>query len=316
MKLQVLGAVAALGLLAGCVSNIEEVGKAKGTGSAFTQALTEEYKSFVAEEHDEYDWAAADYFARKGLTAAAGTAVPPEDPATYDLGDAAGEIAAARQRLITDLDNGGRDAKPAVAAKAQVKFDCWVHEQDEGWQKDEIAACKNDLMAALDELEKKEAVAPAAGTMAPGNYTVYFDFDKAVINAAGQQVINQVLADARMHPPSSVSVTGHTDTVGPADYNMALGLRRADAVRTALISGGVPADKITVAGAQPLCASSGLETQMAPMTAPLMKGRRARVKIRVAGRPTAISTQAGGEAHCSMESSSGTTIWPTIRMVK
>jgi OOP family OmpA-OmpF porin len=246
MNMKVLGAVAALGLLAGCVSNIEEVGKAKGTGSAFTQALTEEYKSFVAEEHDEYDWAAADYFARKGLTAAAGTAVPPEDPATYDLGDAAGEIAAARQRLITDLDNGGRDAKPAVAAKAQVKFDCWVHEQDEGWQKDEIAACKNDLMAALDELEKKEAAA-APGTMAPGNYTVYFDFDKAVINAAGQQVINQVLADARMHPPSSVSVTGHTDTVGPADYNMALGLRRADAVRTALISGGVPADKITVA---------------------------------------------------------------------
>ena len=245
MKLQVLGAVAALGLLAGCVSNIEEVGKAKGTGSAFTQALTEEYKSFVAEEHDEYDWAAADYFARKGLTAASGTAVPPEDPATYDLGDAAGEIAAARQRLITDLDNGGRDAKPAVAAKAQVKFDCWVHEQDEGWQKDEIAACKNDLMAALDELEKKEAA--AAPAMAPGNYTVYFDFDKAVINAAGQQVINQVLADARMHPPSSVSVTGHTDTVGPADYNMALGLRRADAVRSALIAGGVPADKITVA---------------------------------------------------------------------
>ncbi|HEY8017347.1 MAG TPA: OmpA family protein, partial [Dongiaceae bacterium] len=135
MNMKVLGAVAALGLLAGCVSNIEEVGKAKGTGSAFTQALTEEYKSFVAEEHDEYDWAAADYFARKGLTAASGTAVPPEDPATYDLGDAAGEIAAARQRLITDLDNGGRDAKPAVAAKAQVKFDCWVHEQDEGWQK-------------------------------------------------------------------------------------------------------------------------------------------------------------------------------------
>ena len=246
MKLQVLGAVAALGLLAGCVSNIEEVGKAKGTGSAFTQALTEEYKSFVAEEHDEYDWAAADYFARKGLTAAAGTAVPPEDPATYDLGDAAGEIAAARQRLITDLDNGGRDAKPAVAAKAQVKFDCWVHEQDEGWQKDEIAACKNDLMAALDELEKKE-VAAVGGAMAPGNYTVYFDFDKAVINAAGQQVINQVLSDAKMHPPSSVSVTGHTDTVGPADYNMALGLRRADAVRSALIAGGVPADKITVA---------------------------------------------------------------------
>ena len=35
MNMKVLGAVAALGLLAGCVSNIEEVGKAKGTGSFF-----------------------------------------------------------------------------------------------------------------------------------------------------------------------------------------------------------------------------------------------------------------------------------------
>src|SRR6516162_11314157 len=246
MNMKAIGAVAALALLAGCVSNIEKVGKAKGTGSPFTQALTEEYKAFVAHEHDEYDWNAADYFARKGLAAAGGQVVQPEDLAGYDLGDAGSEIAATRSRLANDLNNGGRDAKPAVAAKAQARFDCWVHEQDEGWQKDEIAACKNDLLAALDEMEKKEAAAaPAMGT--PGNYTVYFDFDKSVINAAGQQVINQVLADAKMHPPSSISVTGHTDTVGTAEYNMALGLRRADAVRTALIAGGVPADKITVA---------------------------------------------------------------------
>ncbi len=272
MKIQILGAVAALGLLAGCTSNIEQVGMAKGTGSAFTQALTEEYKAFVASEHDEYDWSAADYFARKGLAAAGGQVVQPEELANYDLGDSASEISAARTRLVNDLNGGGRDAKPAVAAKAQARFDCWVHEQDEGWQKDEIAACKNDLMAALDELEKKEAMAPAAAPATPANYTVYFDFDKANINAAGQQVINQVLADARMHPPSSVSVTGHTDTVGPADYNMALGLRRADAVRTALVAGGVPADKITVA-------SRGM-TDLAVPTGPNVreaKNRRAEI---------------------------------------
>src|SRR5215510_319985 len=197
ISIKTLGAMAALALLGGCVSNIENIGGAKGTGSAFTQALTEEYKTFVAHEHDEYDWAAADYFARKGLVAAAGTVVPPEDPANYDLGDAAGEIAAGHQRLLAALNNGGRDNKPAVAAKAQVKFDCWVHEQWEGWQKDEIAACKNDFLAALAELEKTEA-APMAPAAAPGNYTVYFDFNKSVINAAGQQVINQVLNDARM----------------------------------------------------------------------------------------------------------------------
>jgi OmpA-OmpF porin, OOP family len=148
---------------------------------------------------------------------------------------------------VTDLDGGARDAKPDIAAKAQAKFDCWVEEQDENHEDDKIAACKNDTLAALDELEKKE-MAAAPSVASPMNYTVYFDFDKSVITPAGQEVINQVLSDAKMHNPSSISVTGHTDLVGPEDYNMALSLRRADAVRSALIAGGVSADKITVAG--------------------------------------------------------------------
>jgi len=248
MKLKAIGAVAALVLLAGCVSNIQQVSQAKGTGSPFTQALTEEYKAFTAEEAGEYDWPNANYFAKKGLAAAGGQVVQPEQLADWDIpADKQAEMAAARQRLVTDLDGGARDAKPADAAKAQARFDCWVEEQDENHEDDKIAACKNDLMAALDALEKKEmAMAPAVTS--PMNYTVYFDFDKSVITPAGQEVINQVLADAKAHNPSSISVTGHTDLVGPEDYNMALSLRRADAVRSALIAGGVAADKITVAG--------------------------------------------------------------------
>ncbi len=108
--------------------------------------------------------------------------------------------------------------------------------------------------------------------MAPMNYTVYFDFDRSNIRPDQQAVINQVLADARAHPPSSISVTGHTDTVGTAAYNMALGLRRADAVRSALIAGGVAADKITVA-------SRGM-TDLAVPTGPNVreaKNRRAEI---------------------------------------
>ena len=248
MKIKAIGAVAALVLLAGCVSNIQSVSQANGTGSPFTQALTTEYKAFTAEEAGEYDWPNANYFAKKGLAAAGGQVVQPEQLADWDIpADKQAEMAAARQRLVTDLDGGARDAKPADAAKAQARFDCWVEEQDENHEDDKIAACKNDLMAALDALEKKEmAMAPAVTS--PMNYTVYFDFDKSVITPAGQEVINQVLADAKAHNPSSISVTGHTDLVGPEDYNMALSLRRADAVRSALIAGGVAADKITVAG--------------------------------------------------------------------
>ena len=248
MNMKILGAVAALALLAGCTSNIDNLAAAKGTGSPFTQALTSEYQAYVAEEKSEYDWPNADHFAQKGLLAAGGANVEPEDLANWDIpADKQAELAAARTRLMTALNSGARDAKPADAARAQARFDCWVEEQDENHEDDKIAACKNDFMAAMDALEKKE-MAAAPAPMSPANYTVYFDFDKSVINPAGQAVINDVLADAAKHAPSSVSVTGHTDRAGPEDYNMALSLRRADAVRSALIAGGVAADKITVAG--------------------------------------------------------------------
>lgn len=249
MKIKAIGAVAGLVFLAGCVSNIQAVGSAKGTGSPFTQDLTEGYKAYTADEAGEYDWSNANYFAKKGLAAAGGQVVQPEQLSDWDIpADKQADLAAARQRLVTDLDGGARDAKPDIAAKAQVKFDCWVEEQDENHEDDKIAACKNDTLAALDALEKKEAAMAAPSVASPMNYTVYFDFDKSVITPAGQQVINQVLADAQAHNPSSISVTGHTDLVGPEDYNMALSLRRADAVRSALIAGGISADKITVAG--------------------------------------------------------------------
>ncbi len=248
MNMKILGAAAALALLAGCTSNIDQVSMAKGTGSPFTQALTTEYQAYTAEEKSEYDWGNADHFAQKGLLAAGGANVEPEDLANWDIpADKQAELAAARTRLMTALNGGARDAKPQDAARAQARFDCWVEEQDENHEDDKIAACKNDFMAAMDALEKKE-MAQAAAPMSPANYTVYFDFDKSVINPAGQAVINDVLADAAKHAPSSVSVTGHTDRAGPEDYNMALSLRRADAVRSALITGGVSADKITVAG--------------------------------------------------------------------
>jgi len=249
MKIKAIGAVAALAFLAGCVSNIQTVSTAKGTGSPFTQDLTEQYKAFTADEAGEYDWSNANYFAKKGLASAGGQVVQPEQLSDWSIpADKQADMAAARQRLVTDLDGGARDAKPDIAAKAQAKFDCWVEEQDENHEDDKIAACKNDTLAALDELEKKEAMAAQPSVSSPMNYTVYFDFDKSVITPAGQEVINQVLSDAKMHNPSSISVTGHTDLVGPEDYNMALSLRRADAVRSALIAGGVSADKITVAG--------------------------------------------------------------------
>ena len=68
--------------LAGCASSIQRMNSVQATGGTpFTRALTEEYRGFVATEQGEYDWSDARYFAHKGLAAAKGEMVLPEDVA-------------------------------------------------------------------------------------------------------------------------------------------------------------------------------------------------------------------------------------------
>src|SRR5262245_17375727 len=243
--LKIVGVLGTLGMLAGCASDIEKMRTVEATGgNAFTQALTEQYRQITIFEADEmYDWPDAGYFARKGLAAAGGEVVLPEELGNWDLPeDHVQELTDARARLMAALDAGARESNPEVAARAQGRFDCWVEQQEENHQPDHIAACRDEFLAAMAELEGK----PAA---APGTYVILFDWDKSNINDAGQAVINQILADIQARGGSvNVSATGHADRAGSEEYNMALSLRRADSVREALIAGGVAADSITTAG--------------------------------------------------------------------
>jgi len=244
--LKIVGVLGTLGMLAGCASDIEQMRTVEATGgNAFTQALTEQYRQITIFEADEmYDWPDAGYFARKGLAAAGGEVVLPEEIGNWDIPeDHVQELTDARARLMAALDSGARDSNPEVAARAQGRFDCWVEQQEENHQPDHIAACRDEFLAAMAELEG----APVAST--PGTYVILFDFDRSNINDAGQAVINQILADIQARGGSvGVSATGHADRSGSEDYNLALSLRRADSVREALIAGGVAADAITTAG--------------------------------------------------------------------
>lgn len=244
---KLVGVLGALGFLAGCASDVDQMREVQPSGGTpFTQALTEEYRQIVAFEADEQaDWVDAHYFARKGLAAANGDIVLPEELGIWDLPpEKVDELTAARGRLMRAMDAGARDSNPTLAARAQARFDCWVEQQEENHQPDHIAACRDEFLAAMEELEG----APAEG-VAPNTYIVLFDFDMSNINTAGQVVIDQVLADAAAKGvPVSISATGHADRSGSEDYNMALSLRRADSVREALIAGGVDGNAITVAG--------------------------------------------------------------------
>jgi OOP family OmpA-OmpF porin len=248
MKLiKLISVIGALGFLAGCASDIKQMRDVQPTGGTpFTQALTEEYRKFVVFEADEMnDWVDANYFSRKGLAAANGDIVLPEELGIWDLPpEKVDELASARGRLMRALDAGARDSNPKVAATAQARFDCWVEQTEEIFQTADIAACRDEFLKAMEELEGK----PAMMGENPEKYIVLFDFDKSNITADGQAVIDKVVAAAGKMGTVNISATGHADRSGSESYNMALSLRRADAVRAALIAGGLSGDAITVAG--------------------------------------------------------------------
>src|SRR5690606_36483943 len=98
------------------------------------------------------------------------------------------------------------------------------------------------FFAALEQLEAammpQQTEQPAVPMM-PDVYIVYFDWDRSDIRPDAAAVISDVVSDAASMGSPPISVTGHTDLSGSVDYNMGLSLRRADAVRDALIAGGV-----------------------------------------------------------------------------
>jgi len=147
----------------------------------------------------------------------------------------------------------GRSAAPQAAAKAQAAYDCWVEEQEEAWQTDQIAACQATFEEAMDALAaamvKPEPVvqAPAPTPQLPTFYTVFFGFDESTLTPIGQAVLDQLLNDYGTSS-APMDLVGHADRSGADAYNKRLSERRAESVRAYLANRGLAADKLRASG--------------------------------------------------------------------
>jgi len=253
--------LAALGLavtLGACstASNVDTLNQTGAEGSPFTQTLTEEYRQIAAFERDRmYDWNDATYFADKGLRAAKGDVVEPESLDDWNLpDDKIDELTEARAGLVGALNDNARRDHPKLAGHAQGRFDCWVEQQEENHQPDDIAACRESFYQAMSDLQsamrtepQEAAPEPEQETMEPEQFTVFFGFDAASIGDGQQAKVRAAARLAEEMDGVRFAVTGHTDTAGPADYNQELSLRRAQNVRDALVARGIDGDAISVA---------------------------------------------------------------------
>jgi peptidoglycan-associated lipoprotein len=88
-----------------------------------------------------------------------------------------------------------------------------------------------------------ETAGPQAGLLA--TRIVYFDFDSAVIQGAGVDVVAAHAKYLAANPQARVRLEGNTDERGSREYNIGLGDRRAQAVRRALLLQGVTEGQLT-----------------------------------------------------------------------
>jgi len=89
---------------------------------------------------------------------------------------------------------------------------------------------------------------PPAAPPPVRNFLVFFDFDKSSLTPRAMDIVKEAANVAKQGQNTRVTCTGHTDTAGPAAYNMALSLRRASAVKDALVREGVMPEAISVIG--------------------------------------------------------------------
>lgn len=186
--------------------------------NAFERRLFLEYVGLGDTERAEYDWRDAVEFYRRADRVAAGERVEPEAVAARDLpGTASPALAAARERLIAAFAAGARVLTPDAAARAQAGFDCWIQEQEENFQPDDIAACRERFDAAMAEVER---------TLDGALVVLLADPDGSVgsvllANAAGEVRLSTERESAVT--PGSDAAPGVTGTVSEQDVEEVFG---------------------------------------------------------------------------------------------
>ncbi len=180
----VLMALAALSLAAcGVNYDVMEARSLPNGGAEFHRALQTDYADLAAAEKAEADWGDTKVFVQRARRAASGDTFPPESITARDLPDySVSTLSDGRSRPVAALDDGARTGLPVMAAMAQSGFDCWMQEQEEDRQPEDIAACRSSFNIALRALEAAAARPAAAAPAPPADPSVPSQFQISLIS--------------------------------------------------------------------------------------------------------------------------------------
>ncbi len=123
---------------------------------------------------------------------------------------------------------------------------------------DTIAAADAARIAAEREREAAERLARETRErrLAALTEPIHFEFDRSDLSEVARRALDAKLDVMRVDPSLHIRIEGHTDERGSDEYNIALGMRRASAVRRYLTQNGIASNRVEVISEgeeRPLC---------------------------------------------------------------
>lgn len=249
-----LTSILALLALTACdtTASLKDLRKVEPNSDPYYAALASLYQDYAENELKLYDWWSSKYFADKGLLAAYGKNIEPEHPDNWDIDEAQlRTMRAARQVLMASLTPELKAQHPREAAHAVLYYDCWVENQEEGWETEAIETCRDEFYNAVGKLETidpnvatEETSKPAEPVEATSSI-LYFPFDDDTLTDLALEALNQLIDYVKTSGNATVVLNGHADRSGTDAYNFTLSERRSRFVLDKLLAAGIDPGRIS-----------------------------------------------------------------------
>lgn len=161
------------------------------------------------------------------------------------------EARAAEERMRREEDRRAEEQRRTEEARLAEEARRARDEQDRAAEiarlREEQERTREELRATLSRLAEVRQEARGLVLTLPGS--VYFEVNKSIVQPAMRSRLAEIArALSAAGDDSHLLIEGHTDADGSSEYNLELSRLRAEAVRSVLVAGGVPPDRIETQG--------------------------------------------------------------------